>query len=322
MKTIPATLLAHKAQAATTLCDLLKIGPLPDDSYIGFTSLDQDVTYDDGTGELLYRAHTGFSGSAQVASADLSVDNAEASSLSVPFGGVVPGISQEAIDRGYFDKADFISYRVNYQDLTMGHEILAAGTIGEQRMKVGGMAVFELRSISQQFKQSVVELDSLTCRAKFGSQVGDERFPCGFDLAAEWVNGTVTDVGDEATRQFTASALGQATDYFAPGVVEWLTGDNAGREEEVEAFTSGGAVDLQFTMPDPIAVGDTFRIRRDCTKAWTGHNSCATFWASQKALHFRGEPHIPVGDSGILNAPGAGLSSGGGGTGETVTVIE
>ena len=317
MKTIPATLLAHTAQAATTICDLLKIGPLPDGEYIGFTSLDQDVTYDDGFGSLVYRANTGFNPSAQVASADLSVDNAEAESLDVPFGGAVPGISQEAIDRGYFDKVEFVVYRVNYMDLSMGHEFGPSGTIGEQRMKVGGMAVFELRSISQQFKQSIVELDSLTCRARFGSQTGEERFPCGFDLTAEWVSGEVTEVGVDTTAQFTDELLEQAADYFAPGVVEWLTGDNAGRIIEVESFGAGGAVELQFTLPDPIAIGDTFRIRRDCTKAWTGHNSCATFWAAQKALHFRGEPHIPVGDSGVLNSPGAGLV-GPGGTGEHI----
>ena len=40
MKTIPNALLGHKAQHATTLTDLLRVGPLPDGTYRGFTLLD------------------------------------------------------------------------------------------------------------------------------------------------------------------------------------------------------------------------------------------------------------------------------------------
>lgn len=450
-KTIPIALQAHKALPATTLCDLLKVGPLEDGTIYGFTSLDKDVTYDDGSGDgaVTYRAHTGFNGSAQIASADLSVDNAEAESLEATY--TVPGVTQAAIDAGLFDKAPFVMYRVNYRDLTMGHEVLAAGTVGEQTLKVGGVAVLELRSLSQQLKQSVVELDSLTCRVKqFGSQPGDERFPCGYDLTAEWVNFTVTEVGDEVTRTFVTDDISEADNYYAPGLVEWETGDNAGQQVEIElhegiiggpataeittgitftqsseygvggfaatptnmrdgdsttgAATNNGAsewiradlgsakvvgrVDVaggnlaiwgqvalflngaviqysndgsswttaatisgvddtgtlfpfnftqvsarywriqragflsttefrlyqpdtvtagritqQFTLPEAIQVGDTGRLRRDCTRAWTGHNSCTTYWGADKGLHFRGEPYIPVGDP--VMAPGA-----------------
>ena len=518
-KTIPIALQAHKALPATTLCDLLKVGPVEGGTIYGFTSIDRDVTYDDGSGDgpVVYRAHTGFNGSAQIASADLSVDNAEAESLEATY--TVPGVTQAAIDMGLFDKAPFVMYRVNYSDLTDGHEILASGTIGEQTLKVGGVAVLELRSLSQQLKQSVVELDSLTCRVKqFGSQPGDERFPCGYDITAEWVNFTVSEVGTEVTRQFRALALTEADDYYAPGLVEWLTGDNAGQQVEIEtyegeqdtyqvalnfegvdisdeggnvwtvvggaalvsdwaqfgtqslrldgagdrittpdsdafhfgtgtftaelwvrfataatnafligqwgatvaeqgwrlylnggvlefnfrdtggtlrtvsaawapsaltayhvavcrdasnvvrifingvllvsatraenmqnatatlniggevstgagydlngwvdgvgvakgsalftaAFTppsaaptnvTGGLVTTQFTLPEAIQVGDTGRLRRDCTRGWTGHNSCATYWGADKGLHFRGEPYIPVGDP--IMAPGA-----------------
>jgi uncharacterized phage protein (TIGR02218 family) len=452
MKTIPIALQAHKAQPLTTLCDLVRIGPLPDDSIIGITSLSVDVTYNDGDGAVTYYAHTGFSGSTQTSTADLSVDNSEAQTLIAEF--TIPGVTQDMVDRGLLDKVPFIAYRVNYEDLTDGHEILGSGTLGEQTVKVGGLVVLELRSISQQLRQSVVELDSLTCRVKrFGSQVGDERFHCGYDITGEWVTGTVSAAGDEPTRQFESSGFTQSEDYFAPGVVEMLTGDNAGAVIEVEAFeqiigastvaeitsgitwtqssafsgltanatnmrdgdrTTGGAttnanateyirldlgsarpisrialaggnlpgwggvaaylngrplqysldgttgwttvatvsgvndtgtlfnfnfteasarywrasrvfnyiaaaefriyettpggviggrVTLQFTLPKPINPGDTFRIRRDCTRAWTGRNSCATYHGTSKGLHFRGEPYIPVADA--VQVPGA-----------------
>lgn len=450
MKTISIALKAHKSQPVTTLCGLLRVGPLPDGTVIGFTSLDTDVSYNDGQGAIIYYAHTGFSGSTQTATADLSVDNSEAQTLVAEFN--IPGLSQESVDRGIFDKVPFVSYSVNYENLSDGHETLGAGTIGEQSVKVGGLVVLEQRSISQQARQSVVELDSLTCRVKqFGSQIGDERFPCGYNITPEWVSGTVSSVGSEATRQFDSTVFTQVDGYFSPGIVEFLSGNNAGVIIEIESFARifgasvvsevttgvtwsqssayagliataanmrdadrttgaatnpsnpqwiladlgtaksigriavaggnlpgwggvsgylngkalqysvdgitgwtavstiagvddtgtlfnfnftavsarywrclsvgylsatefrlyevavggvvGGRVTLQFTLPNVMQLGDMFRTRRDCTRAWTGNNSCATYWGSGKGLHFRGEPYIPVADA--VQVPGA-----------------
>lgn len=319
-KTIPAQLVTHKALASTTLCNLLKIGPLPDGTtYLTFSGLNENVTYDDGAGAKTYIARTGVQVSAVVATADMGVDNAEAESLPPIDAYPLEGITQAQIDAGDLDKCPWVLYRVNYNDLTAGrHEVMASGTVGELRSKHGQLNVIELRSLSQQLKQSIVELDSLTCRAKFGSQVGEERHPCEYALAGEWVSGTVTAVGAESDTQFTDTSLAQAANYFAPGLVEWLTGDNAGQELEVGAFASS-AVTLQFPTVSPISIGDTYRIRRDCTKNWTGHNSCETFWAADKPNHFRGEPHIPVADTAALNSPGAATREGNlGGTGELI----
>lgn len=325
MKTIPAPLLTHKGQPSTTLTDLLLIGPLPDASYRGFTLLDADVAYNGGSGLVTYKARTGMQMSALQSTADVGVDNAEAETLYPLAGFEAEGFTQAQIDAGDLDKTPFVVYRVNYLDLTAGrHEIIAGGTIGEQRTKFGQMTILELRSLSQQLKQTVGELDSLTCRARFGSQAAPdshgspvERFPCEYNLQAEWIAGSVTSVsGAEPDREFTDTALLQAADYFEPGLVEWLTGDNAGQEQEVEAFGTS-IIGLQFPAVAAISVGDTFRIRRDCTKRWTDANSCNTFWGVNKPLHFRGEPHTPVGETGTLNSPGAGISGNIGGTGES-----
>ncbi len=326
MKTIDAVLLAHKAQPATTLCDLLLIGPLDDGTYRGFAGLDRDVVFAPSLalGDITFVARTGMQMSAFKASGDLAVDNAEAETLMPVAGYELEGFTQAQIDAGALDKVRFAVFRVNYLDLTAGRaEVVAGGTIGEIRQKAGGLTILELRSLAQQMKQSIGELDSLTCRARFGSQpigtgggVVEERFPCGYDLTAEWVAGTITSVGAETDRQFTDSALLQDADYFAPGVVEILDGDNAGQQVEVESFASGGVVTLKFPLVSALETGVAYRIRRHCSKRWTGHNSCDTFWGEDKPKHFRGEPHIPVGDSGQLNAPGASLARGAAGTGE------
>lgn len=324
-KTIPIALAAHQALPATTLCFLQKVGPLPDSSYICLTSLDRDVEYDDGTGSgvLTYYASSGMEPSQLAASADLGVDNGETKTLAPVY--PAQGITVAAVDNGDLDGAQFVTYKVNYLDPTMGHEIMASGTIGEVRITPGGLVTFENRSWSQHLKQnSVVELDSFSCRARFGSMpIGtgggafEQRFPCNYDLTAEWVSGTVSAVGAETVREFSSIELIEADDYFAPGLVKWLTGDNAGLENEVSGYVgptseNDGAVTLQFTTRNPIAVGDTFEIRRDCTKAWEGHNSCETY---ANRPNFRGEPFIPAADAIALSVPGAAYGRGGGSSG-------
>src|SRR5690606_9808771 len=325
---------AHQAQPATTLCFLEKVGPLPDGSFICLTSLNRDVDYDDGTGLLTYYASSGMEPSQLVAGADLSVDNGETQTLVPRYPG--QGVTIEQVENGDLDGVEFVIYKINYMSPSDGHEIMAAGVVGEVRMTPGGLVTFENRSWSQLLKQnSVVELDSLTCRARFGSQpIGtndgsfEQRFPCRYDLTGEWIEFTVSAVGPEAVREFYAADLVEADDYFAPGLVEWLTGDNAGQQREVEAYAgpvvdppedvADGAVTLQFTTRNPIEIGDTGRIRRDCTKSWAGHNSCATYNNRQ---WFRGEPFIPVSDTTGLMIPGASTGGNrGGGTGtNTVT---
>lgn len=310
MKTIPLALANHKAQNATTLTDLLKIGPLLDGTFRGLTLLDQPVTY----AGLTYHARTGMQMSGISGSSDLGVDNAEVTTLQPIAAFPLEGITQAQIDSGALDKAAFIVLRVNFMDLTQGAETVHSGTIGEMRTRVGGLSILELRGLSDQLKQTLCELDSLNCRARFGSQVGEERFPCTYSLAAEWIAGTATTV-TEADRVF-GSGLAQAVDYFAPGVVRWLTGANTGTEQEVEGFASGG-VTLLYPTPALIVTGDTFQIRRDCTRKASGNNSCRTFFGTSWTTKFRGEPHIPVGDSASLLSPGASASFGGDqGTGE------
>jgi hypothetical protein len=120
-------------------------------------------------------------------------------------------------------------YRVNYNDLTAGrHEIIMSGTLGQART-VGGLSAFcELRSLTQQFKQTVCEVDSITCRATFGDS------KCGVDISTLWENGTVSAVGTETDRQFSADTAFSEGE-LVPGIVQWLTGENAGRSYEIEA---------------------------------------------------------------------------------------
>jgi hypothetical protein len=88
--------------------------------------------------------------------------------------------------------------------------------------------------------------------------------------------------------------------YFVPGVVHWLTGPNAGRENEIEGFTvAAGVSTVVLTIPTrvPISVGDTFKFRRDSDK------SKARAIQDNNLPNFRGEPELPRGDGIDLQAP-------------------
>jgi len=286
---------------------------------IGLTDLDRDVAYDDGQGALMYLAPVGFTASAYVSTADFSVDNADTKSLFPEFD--IDQLTEADVQSGAYDYAQFKLMLVNYDDLSQGHITLMTGTLGEMKT-IDGLSFFgELRSLFQQYRQSIVERDSLTCRATFGSQSADssnaagapkiERFPCGIVVDGLWSNATVTQVGAESNLVFASTGLVQFDNAFTPGVVEWLTGANAGRQYEVESYTfsspAGGTVTLAFPTAFPITDGDTLRIRPDCTKRWNGPNSCFTYG---NRLNFRGEPFIPVGDSGSSSTPGSSSNGG------------
>lgn len=294
MKAISTELLAHKRLTATTLCFLLRIR-CKDGTNYGFTDIDLDLTYDDGDGPLVYSAKHGFTPSSVESEDKLAVNNGDLYGM---FGDLVGDITPEEIRAGKMDFAQVYIYQVNYEDLSMGHEWMGRGSIGEGTVN-NGQFTFEYRSLSQPTKQTVCEAYSLTCRAQYG----DAR--CGKELV--WVNGTVTSLGADPTTIFTASDVSGGTGYYDPGVIKFTSGKNANKQIEVDSFTSGGQIRLLFPVYYPLEIGDTFQIRIDCNKRadTTGCKDPRRWGSPEWRLHFRGEPTIPVGDGDKIQTPGA-----------------
>lgn len=313
MKQIPALLQADYDQDATTLCLIVRLLTKAGDLYC-WTSLDADVVYDpaaydphgtgDDWGSATHRADNGFTPSRFQASADMAVDNAELQGFFQD-----TGITLQQVSAGLFDGAAVRVYQINYMAPEHGHEVMEYGRAGQTKF-AQSFWITEFRSLMQLLKQPISNLYSITCRARFGSKAigtGDgsfeERFPCG--KAFTWVSGTVTSVGTNTRLTFTDSALTQADAYFDGGVVEWLTGSNAGAQMEVEAHAAD-QITMALPMPFAVQVGDTFRVRKDCSKVHDdATNGCAFHWGTEWPLHFRGEPLIPVADGGSNMAPGA-----------------
>lgn len=320
-RTISAALQEHLNTGATTLTMLIKVTPRdPNYPPFGISMLDADVTYDDGDGELLYAARIGMVPAAMVSSAGTDIGNSQFKHLMAPQFEI--DVSEELIRAGVYDYAWFRAMVVNYEDLTMGHIEVPSGfgQVGQLTIDNRGLSFqMELTDLTKLLKQTITEVDSITCRATFGSQpigtgggVVEERFPCGKDLAPLWsANQTVTSVSLEPTITFTASALGVGADVFVPGMVKWMTGRNAGRQQGVEAQTAGGQITLNTATMFPVEVGDQFQIRRDCTRWKDGANGCKYhFGEPEWKNHYRGEPFIPIADGDAISTPGATVGTG------------
>lgn len=313
MKSIPIDLLDHYDEDATTTCLITRVLTKAGTLHC-FTDLDADIIYDpsvvdpEGTGDdwgsATHSALNGFTPSRTQASADTSVDNAELSGLILP-----GGITMQQVRAGLFDAASVRVYRVNYMDLTQGHELVQYGRAGSTRFSDTGW-ITEFRSLMQLLRQPISPGYSLTCRARFGSMpIGtadgsfEEAHPCG--KVFTWVSGTITSLGSNVRRIFSDSAVAQASGYFSPGVVEILDGPNAGAQMEVDDFTSD-AFTLALALPYTLTVGTAYRVRQDCSKQWDdADHGCLYHWGADRVDHFQGEPHIPVSDGGANMIPGA-----------------
>ena len=250
---------------------------------LGFSSLDIDVTYDDGAGALLYHSDNGFTPKRIAQTSGLTVDNSELVGI------VSTTVTEQMIRSGLLNGAKVTVYRVNYNDLVSGrHEVVAYGRAGETVYTNVGWTT-EFRSLSQLLKQTISQPYSLTCRAQFGDSRCTKVFA--------WTSGTVTSLGAETDRIFNDTSIVAANGYYNLGVAEWLTGANAGAQMEIDTYTVG-AFQLALGMPFAIAIGDTYRVRLDCSKEFS---YCKNTHAN--TVHFRGENLIPV--DGTAMVPGA-----------------
>jgi uncharacterized phage protein (TIGR02218 family) len=305
--TVPEALQDHLDTSATTTCRLLKF-KLKSGLVFGLTTLDADIVYDDasGDGEITYVATNGFDPSALEGDINFTVGNGEGNAL---LSNPIPGITEEMIRAGEMDDATWVCYLVNYKAIgdSPGNEhfILDAGDVGQVRIKYGMLWMPELLSYVMRLKQPIGSVWSRKCRAIFGSSPSSQT-GCGIDVTSLWVAGSVSSVGGETDRTFTGSAVATlpATNY--PARVQFLTGDNAGREFAVEEV-NGLVVDLIETTPYPIAPGDTYRMRKDCQKRY--EEDCIAIYSN--GPNFKGEPHIPVGDGTQSQTPSAQLPGGG-----------
>lgn len=275
---------------------LVKVTRL-DGTVLGFTTWDQDITYNDGDGSVTYEANNAFVGSAVKQTIGSGVDNMDIQGLISS-----SKISDTDIVAGKYDTATLKLMFVIPTDLGVNHMTLLIGTIGDLKI-ANAQYTAELRSLSQRLAGQVGELISPTCRVK---RLGDARcavgglFGNGNALTFYRVNVTVVSSSSAPPQivlsgTFPAQVTG-GTDptWYNDGIVRMSSGNNANIEREIKSWSYGGGnltITLQEAFGLSLAPGDTGYVEAGCDRTIAICNS-----RFGNAVNFRGEPNLPGSD--------------------------
>ena len=269
MKALSAALQAHYALGTTTLATCWK-ATLTNGTVVAATAHDSDIVF----AGLTYFASAAYNGTDVESTSQLNPDNLELSGFLQ-----APAITDDDIYSGRWDYAAIELFEVNYADLTMGRNVLRAGTLGEVKAGRSQFTV-ELRGLMQAYSANIVRLTTRDCTA----DLGDAR--CKVALAGYTVTGTVASVS--GNRVLFDAARTQAADYFTAGKLTFSSGLNNGLSMEVKSSIVG-QIALYEAMPFAVAAGDTYSAYAGCTKRFT--EDCGAKFNNR--FNFRGFPHLP-----------------------------
>src|SRR5699024_7346822 len=109
-------------------------------------------------------------------------------------------------------------YLVDYEHPEDGLILVGSGTVGRVTTTDDLVMKLEMRSLTQTLKQaSMIELTSITCRAKFG----DARCK----MALEWWDGVVVGIGAESDRTFYVELTAPLDSNGMPEISSDQTGE-------------------------------------------------------------------------------------------------
>lgn len=199
---VPVAYQAHLDSESPTLGHLLKL-TRQDGAVYAFTSAGEDVTIEGVT----FGASQGLAISSISTSAGMGVDNLELSTID---DGTL--FTRADILGGLWQNAAFVLYRYNWASPSDGVEPLLAGTIGGVGLR-SGVIVAELRGLQQYLQQTVGNVTTRTCRARFAdypSPAGSNR--CRLS-ASNFTDSPLTVLSVEDARTFVVTA---GTGYSGP----------------------------------------------------------------------------------------------------------
>lgn len=286
MRTAPTTIAAMLAGTTpATLATCVKF-VLRDQTEMGFTDLDEDVDVSlasDFDYAVTYSAVDGMVLGDIDYAAGLDADNGE---IRIPVGGQIT--RADMLGRR-FNQADVYIFDIDHS-LSVPEEFeIFRGTIADAYAQEG-MAVFEIRSLTDRYNSVVGSILSPRCGADFG----DVR--CG--KAKDWIAATVTAV--ESNIKFTTDLLGYADQHFRFGEVDFDSGDLQNSwPMEVIGFTGATGV-VELFVPAPVApqIGDLLRIAAGCSRLKVSDDaSVPTCETNDNIPRFRGYDRVPGSDT-------------------------
>ena len=269
-----AALDAHLASGSTTVCRCWVL-TRADGQRLGFTDHDRDLAF----GGVVFRAATGFSGSAVESRSGLSVDNSEVV-------GVLSdaAIAEADVDAGRWDGAAVELWAVNWADVT-ARRLRFRGTLGEiERAGVGFRA--ELRGLAEALNQPQGFVYQGPCSAV----LGDVRCRADLSQPGMTLEAAIIEVANARTVRLTHAA-GFAPRWFERGRLRFLSGSAEGLTGIVKTdrtMAAGRELELWEEVRAEVSPGDLIRVEAGCDRrAETCRAKFGNF------LNFRGFPHIP-----------------------------
>ena len=287
---IPIQLLDTFAKPGKSTCFLVKIKSLSNADVYGFTTLDAAMRFNDGRDEVLYRASNILK--PQNIQSSWNIEDSDNTELH----GWFDDIMAQTVSAGLLNGAEITIYRVAYNRLSLGAEIVGFGTVGKAEFSASkqGSRKVEFRGLSDALRRKVSPVYSLTCRNDFG----DER--CGKPFV--WEPATISAVYNNLMA-FTVTGPSQIDDYYSFGVVKFVNGNNANVEMEIETWKADGQIKLSFVTPYAIENGVQVMLRKDCDKL---DITCIEVY--NNIINFNGEHLTPVQDQSLM-VPGAYIKS-------------
>ena len=282
MRTLPKNLAAHLADGATTLCHCWKLSRR-DGRAFGFTDHDRDLSFDG----LTFAARTGLEAAEASAELGFAVGGGEVSGALVS-----AGLTEDDIASGLYDDASVEIWLVNWSNVSE-RLLLDIGSIGEIR-RADGTFVAELRGLMHRFDEERGRLFRATCSA----DLGDAK--CGVNLSSSTYSDTGTVTRTDGALAIAASGIGFADGWCTGGKLTWTSGANRDLSVEIKVHRAVDGIDefdLWQRAPQPIEIGDAFRVTAGCEKT---HAACRDKFGN--ALNFRGFPHMP-GNDFIIRMP-------------------
>lgn len=251
----------------TTLAWCWKLKPKTGE-VLGFTSSDVDLHIDD----ITFLANSGFTPSSIYSSNKLNVDNLDIEGMLDS-----KQISEHDILSGKLDHAELEIFMINYHHPKEGKLSLRTGWLGEISLS-RNQFITEVRGLMQTLSQTIGELYSPTCRARFG----DMR--CKVDIKAYTHQGIVKKV--LGLNKFIDDSLQQKNGYFDCGVIKFQSGQSF---EVISYFNH--TIELFSNPYFEVLEGAKYEIISGCDKHL---DTCK--YKFNNVINFRGEPHIPTFD--------------------------
>lgn len=283
MKQASLGMAAHLDGGRTTLADAFKV-TRADGYVLAVTSHDVDDVIDG----VVYSASPGLDVTDFVTAVGTSVGTLELTTLN---DGSV--FSTVEVLNGLWRNAAFELFRYNWADIPDGKLPIVSGRLGETTLR-DKTVVIELRDMRQYLLQKVGAASSKTCRYR----LGDNR--CRVDLHSSsspyTVSGTLTSVNDN--RIFRDSSRAEPADWFGEGMLEFITGNNAGATAKVRSYAADGTFTLALPVFSEVQVGDQYLAVVGCRKRLDA--DCVAKFGN--ALNFGGEPHRK-GMNGVVQIP-------------------